>query len=59
MTKDELLPCPFCGGKGDIKTHYRPYCVSVVCLTCGSSGVLKQSHEEAKHCWNTRTGDKS
>lgn len=55
QNKDELLPCPFCGGEADIKIHHRPYHVIGTCLSCGSQGVRKQSIREAQYCWNTRT----
>ena len=53
-TEEKLEGCPFCNGEGAVKFEHRPYCVVVVCQSCGSSGVRKQSIEEAQYCWNLR-----
>lgn len=49
--KDELLPCPFCGEKKELRIdHYDDgENILVNCLTCESSAWLDK--------WNTRTQD--
>ena len=34
MNKDELKPCPFCGGEVETEVNYLGQ-VSIVCKTCG------------------------
>ena len=38
MKKTELKPCPFCGGKAEIKNGYVYYikCVQAHCTECGA-----------------------
>lgn len=49
---DELLPCPFCGGRAEIKEgHYTQY---AMCQKCDVMGPNLASREELADAWNTR-----
>ena len=62
-----LKGCPFCGGKGKIRTFYNSSgkcIVDIECLNCGSRGALfavddyissdTTAFEEAQKAWNNR-----
>lgn len=49
--KEELLPCPFCGGEPNVMDYF--YC-DIECENCGAA-VRSRSCENAKAIWNTRT----
>lgn len=51
-TKQELLPCPFCGSN-DIDTE-GPCYTEFMCNDCGASIYDQASHAEAIAAWNTR-----
>lgn len=55
---NELLPCPFCGGKAEIDRYtIKPY---VSCTRCGCSMPDRhQTVEQAIEAWNTRMPVKS
>ena len=40
MNNPKLLPCPFCGGKAELMTHYDldPDIEIVACTKCGARG---------------------
>jgi len=54
-TKDELLPCPHCGGKAELNGAIfgdgSEYDYRVECKYCGGWYLIKQ---EAIKAWNTR-----
>ena len=59
MSKLELKPCPFCGGKAEIR-KYHHYGLGdeywVVCTSCGvhtPGGIDNKEHIEVK-IWNRR-----
>jgi hypothetical protein len=54
----ELLPCPFCGGKGKLRTYPRialhnDYCVK--CVSCQAETLTRHNDLAAISAWNTRT----
>lgn len=49
MTKDDLLPCPFCGGEAKRLDFNR-----IGCKKCGLRTVSSQSFLKNKELWNTR-----
>ncbi len=55
-TGDELLPCPFCGGKAAIQLGAirEVHTVDVVCQDC-SGAILAFCEDDAIANWNTRT----
>ena len=61
MTKDELKPCPFCGGKADIckDEHigtYRVECQNTRC-PCIPSTWFCETKEDAVKLWNRRANN--
>lgn len=60
----KLKPCPFCGnaapevmitrseGCGDVR-------YKVFCFSCGASGTVTLSTEEAAYSWNRRADDEN
>lgn len=55
---DELKPCPFCGGKGDLREAGRINGAIVSCTECGAcvnSAWPKGCEGAAINQWNTRT----
>ena len=52
---NELKPCPFCGGKAEIKTAASKICSWVKCTVCGSEGPAYGDKGRAKEEWNRRT----
>ncbi len=61
MLKDELKPCPFCGGKAYLKDT-TPKISVIVCEDdkCSTSGlgifIANNKKELAIKAWNTRKG---
>lgn len=35
MSKEELKPCPFCGGTIDVNYEPSKDCLSILCMSCG------------------------
>jgi Lar family restriction alleviation protein len=55
--KNDLLPCPFCGGERAYAAHQRPLRIlyhKVKCRDCGANLPLSLSKERAIEAWNTR-----
>ena len=62
MPAPKLKPCPFCGnaapevvithGEGCGLARYK-----VFCFSCGASGTVTLSTEEAAYSWNRRASD--
>lgn len=61
---DELKPCPFCGGEGEVNksrflwiVEWRVWCKTCWATTHGyaDTNVWKQSRQEAIDVWNRRT----
>lgn len=69
MTKKDLLPCPFCGGKAEYQQFANPknnYCVRCTVCFCGTDGyrLSKRDNSKAENkaanadVWNRRvTGE--
>lgn len=59
---DNLFPCPFCGGKAEIRSHDEGCAAWVACTCCGgqSGGFqdcglpLNALRDRAIHEWNNR-----
>jgi Lar family restriction alleviation protein len=64
---EQLLPCPFCGGKGTLLSHEDPrvtnYSYQVVCGGCDATGAstdcdwngdTSKAKDDAVRQWNTR-----
>lgn len=60
MSKERLLPCPFCAGKAHIRyiavmqKPYFPECENECCIA-GDTGVSFETEKEAIEAWNRRT----
>jgi Lar family restriction alleviation protein len=54
----ELLPCPFCGGEGEVHSTLpfdeAPTQYWAECLSCGGGFLPKGGRAEAIAAWNTR-----
>ena len=53
MSKNRLLPCPFCGGKV-IGILRRAGGNRVICRTCGAMGGIDEVIDDAVEAWNER-----
>lgn len=62
---EELKPCPFCGGKAEIR-HTQPVCDKktnkqcgyfAMCLTCLTTSDNYNSDEACAEHWNRRVQD--
>ena len=49
---DALKPCPFCGGRSEIKEGF--FTKYVMCLKCEAMGPNLASREEIVAAWNAR-----
>lgn len=59
---EELKPCPFCGGEGNVIERINPmskwrWSVDCTTTTCGMSGPVEANKADAIAAWNTRTTD--
>lgn len=57
MSKNELKPCPFCGGNAVMVQHCDNYgyvAYFVVCIECGNKTSLFRSTKTAEKKWNRR-----
>jgi Lar family restriction alleviation protein len=54
---DELLPCPFCGGKADLIPEYDS-AWRAACLQCDATFVAQDSRPDAIAAWNRRATDR-
>ena len=57
---EELKPCPFCGGKAEIKKHeeWGWFQYEVYCKNCDASfDASFSSKEAARNHWNRRVND--
>ncbi len=62
--QNELLPCPFCGGKAQIHKRkfnfasheplFTDYGYAIFCTKCKCSTEYSVSADEAKETWNRR-----
>lgn len=64
-----VLPCPFCGGKAEeaylkrkklfasMRFPYNTHYVYIRCKTCGATGKLCWTVENAIESWNRRAGE--
>ena len=48
---NELKPCPFCGGKAELKNDLQD---RVVCTDCRANGPYFLTSNDAIEAWNTR-----
>ena len=61
--KEEIKPCPFCGGKAEMTCDdaagYMGYTSDyyVSCKKCGATGKYEKSKAKAITAWNKRTSD--
>lgn len=65
----DLKPCPFCGGKAEeafikrkklfasMQFPYNTHYVYIRCKTCGATGKLCWTVENAIEAWNRRAGE--
>lgn len=52
MDQDKLKPCPFCGGVGVVRRHYRNafgYCHAVRCKDCGATAPTRHKWENREY----------
>lgn len=58
---EELKPCPFCGGRAEIKSLIHEillvYVVRVICDNCGAQAREFKTREMAAEAWNRRDGN--
>lgn len=58
---DELLPCPFCGGKANIEErihkHFDEDRYFAVCISCACEGAWATTKSGAVRGWNSRVID--
>lgn len=55
MTKQNLKPCPFCGGKAGFVGNYEKG-INVICTDCfGEMNCCEKDKQSAAEAWNTRT----
>ena len=62
--KNTLKPCPFCGSKNVVSTHYYPFdgdqgesgVFVVYCVNCKAK-VDRGSANDAEEAWNRRVND--
>ena len=58
---EKLKPCPFCGGKADIRTlpskNNRITSYFPMCRKCMTTGDNYASYEAAAKAWNRRTNE--
>lgn len=52
---NELKPCPFCGGKAELRCFMNFYWVK--CIKCEVSTDAKPSLEKTIKAWNRRTNN--
>ena len=50
---EELLPCPFCGGKA--KLYRKPFVSWVACVDCPVYMYREHDYKDAIRAWNRRT----
>ena len=54
--KEELKPCPFCGGKAAVyETERVAFCYCTVCDAEGATEVGENKVQKAEEYWNERT----
>ena len=54
---EELLPCPFCGGKAiesEVEIDGENF-LTVMCEECGMSSIANKDEARVKAAWNART----
>ena len=57
MTEEDLMPCPFCGGKAFFSYDKGIQCYAVYCSICDAMIPLYMTPEEAAKHWNGRADD--
>lgn len=55
MTRNELLPCPFCGGEAGLVPYNDDTECDIVCKTCKCRTWRYSSIDDANSAWNRRT----
>ena len=55
MSKVNLEPCPFCGGKAKMKVSGTEFLFAVVCDSCGYATPCYMKEKQAAEAWNRRT----
>ena len=53
----ELLPCPFCGGEGEVIPAEPNEVTRVHCTRCDAEASPRTDEDEAIYAWNTRVRD--
>ena len=58
----ELKPCPFCGGRADLRTFTmgrfkKRKFLYVECCVCGNRTSVDREAEYVEEAWNRRTKD--
>lgn len=54
MTETELKPCPFCGGKPNLRSYSKSRNWIVFCSKCETETQVYESEQEAVKAWNSR-----
>lgn len=54
MTETELKPCPFCGGKPNLRSYSKSRNWIVFCSKCETETQVYESEQKAVKAWNSR-----